>query len=197
MMRIILASGSKQRRDVLDLIGLKYEVIKSNAEEECSEKEPGKYVEQLSIVKAKSVAEELKENAIIIAADTIIYFNGKVYEKPKTKKEAFDNLKELSGKMNSAYTGITIIDLYQNKTISFSSKVDVYFRNISDKDIEWYVNNESRILDCCGYVVLGKASLFVDKVDGDYNTLFGISPSILYENLKKLGYSISDFELQD
>lgn len=105
-------------------------------------------------------------------------------------------MKELSGAKNSAYTGITIIDLYKNKTISFSSKVDIYFKSITDDEIDWYVNNEDKIFKCCGYVPLGKASLFIDRIDGDYNTLLGISPSVVFEKLKELGYSINDFEFE-
>ncbi|MBQ9072371.1 MAG: Maf family protein [Bacilli bacterium] len=119
-----------------------------------------------------------------------------MYEKPKTKKEAYINLKELSNNKHSAYTGITIIDLYKEKTISFSSRVDIYFKKLSDEEIEWYVNNEEKIFKCCGYVPLGKASIFIDKIDGDYNTLLGISPSIMFEKLKELGYSITDFDFE-
>ena len=195
-MKLILASSSKQRQDIFKMIGLKYEVITSDVEENSKEKEPDKYVEELSLNKAKSVCNQIDGKAIIIAADTIIYFNNKKYEKPKTKEEAFNNMKELSGNKNSAYTGITIIDLYKNKTVTFSSKVDVYFKDISEEEINWYVNNEKKILKCCGYVPEGKASLFIDKIEGDYNTLLGISPSIVFEKLKELGYSISDFEFE-
>ena len=195
-MKLILASSSKQRQDIFNMIGLKYEVITSDVEENSKEKEPDKYVEELSLNKAKSVCNQIDGKAIIIAADTIIYFNNKKYEKPKTKEEAFNNMKELSGNKNSAYTGITIIDLYKNKTVTFSSKVDVYFKDISEEEINWYVNNEKKILKCCGYVPEGKASLFIDKIEGDYNTLLGISPSIVFEKLKELGYSISDFEFE-
>ena len=177
------------------MIGLKYEVITSDVEENSKEDKPDKYVEELSLNKAKSVCNQIRDKAIIITADTIIYCDNKKYEKPKTKREAFDMLKELSGNKNSAYTGITIIDLYQNKTITCSSKVDIYLKNISDEEINWYVENESRILTCCGYVPLGKAAMFIDKVDGDYYTLLGISPSIIWEKLKELGYQIDDFEL--
>lgn len=69
-------------------------------------------------------------------------------------------------------------------------------KEIIDEDIMWYVENEENILNICGYAMLGKASLFLDKVNGDYNTLFGISPSKVYEKFKELGYKISDFELQ-
>lgn len=196
-MRIILASSSKQRQDIFKMIGLKYDVVTSDIDEESDEIEPDKYVKELSLNKAKSVCRQINDKAIIIAADTIIYYNNKKYEKPKTKEEAFNNLKELSGNKNSAYTGLTIIDLYKNKTISSYSKVDVYFKNISDEEINWYVNNESKIFKCCGYVPLGKASIFIDKIEGDYNTLLGISPSAVFDILKDLGYSINDFEFDN
>lgn len=194
MVKIILATGSKQRQDIFKMLGLNYEVITSDIDEESDEVLPDKYVEELSFNKAKCVSGKVNDKAIIVAADTIIYFNNKKYEKPKSKEEAFNNLKEMSGKKNTAYTGITIMDLYQNKTISFSSKVDIYFKEISDEDIDWYVNNESKIFKCCGYVPLGKASLFIDKIDGDYNTVLGISPSVLFEKFKELGYKTSDFD---
>ena len=191
-MRIILASASRQRKEILDMIGLKYEVIPSDIEEKSNKKRSNKYVEELSLKKAKSVADKVGDNAIIIAADTIIYFNNKKYEKPKSKEEAFYNLKELSGNKNSAYTGITIIDLYQNKTITTSSKVEVYFKKMTNEEINWYINNESKIYTSCGYVPEGKAALFIDKINGDYNTLLGISPSILIDELKSLNYSLED-----
>ncbi len=196
MVKIILASSSKQRQDILKMIGLNFEIVTSDVEEISNETEPYKYVEELSLNKAKSASNKIKSKAIIIAADTIIYFNNKKYEKPKSKEEVFNNLKELSGNKNSAYTGITIMDLYKEKTITFCSKVDVYFKNLTNEEINWYVNNESNIFKCCGYVPLGKASLFIDRVDGDYNTLLGISPSILFEKMKELGYSIKDFDFE-
>lgn len=195
-MKIILASSSKQRQDIFKMIGLKYEVVTSNVDEMGNEKNPEKYVEELSLNKARSVKDQVNEKAIIISADTIIYYNNKKYEKPKTKEEAFNNIKELSGTKNTAYTGITIMDLYKNKTITFSTSVDVHFKQISDSEIEWYVNNEPKIFKCCGYVPLGKAALFIDKIEGDYNTLLGISPCAIFEKLQELGYSITDFEFE-
>ena len=94
-MKIVLASSSKQRQDILNMIGLKYDVVTSNVAEESSEKEPGKYVEELSLNKAKSAKEQINEKAIIISADTIVYGNDKIYEKPKTKEEASIFLKGL------------------------------------------------------------------------------------------------------
>lgn len=191
-MRIILASASKQRQDIFNMIGLKYDVITSDVPEESNKIEPDKYVEELSLNKAKSVKKQIKDKAIIISADTIIYSNNKIYEKPKSKEEAYSNLKELSNNKCTAYTGITLIDLYKEKVICSSSKVNVYFNEIKDEEAEWYVNNEEKIFKCCGFVPLGKAALFINIIEGDYNTLLGISPSIVYNKLKELGYSVND-----
>ena len=94
-MRIILASSSKQRQDIFNMIGLKYDVITSNEPEESNQTSPNKYVEELLLNKAKSVKKQIDSKAIIISADTIIYCNNKIYEKPKSKEEAYLNLKEL------------------------------------------------------------------------------------------------------
>lgn len=195
-MRIILASASKQRQDIFNMIGLKYDVITSDVPEESNQTEPDKYVEELSLNKAKSVKKQIKDKAIIISADTIIYSNNKIYEKPKSKEEAYSNLKELSNNKCTAYTGITLIDLYKEKVICSSSKVNVYFNEIKDEEAEWYVNNEKKIFKCCGFVPLGKAALFINKIEGDYNTLLGISPSIVYNKLKELGYSVNDLAFE-
>lgn len=193
-MRLILASNSKQRKDIFEKIGWKYEIITSKVKEESNSTNPEEYVKDLAKAKAKSVESQINDKAIIIAADTIICMNGKIYEKPKSKEEAFENLKEMSGKTTYAITGTTINDLYKNKVISFSDTVEVKLKNINDDEIRWYVENEEHLLNISGYAMLGKASLFLDKVNGDYNTLFGISPSKVYNNLKKLGYELKDFE---
>ena len=196
-MKLILASSSKPRQDILKNIGWKYEVIKSLVEEKSDSTNPSEYVKDLSRDKANSVASQINEKGLIVAADSVIYMDGKIYEKPKNKEEAYQNMKEMSGKVTCAVTGVTIKDLYQDKEICFSDTVEVYIKEISDEEIKWYVENEENILNRCGYAMLGKASIFLDKVNGDYNTLFGISPSKLYEKFKELGYKISDFELEN
>lgn len=195
-LKLILASSSKQRQDIFKNIGLKYEVIKSLVEEKSNSTDPSEYVKDLSKDKANSVASQINEKAIIIAADSIIYMNGKIYEKPKSKEEAYQNLKEMSGKITYAVTGVAIKDLYKNREVCFSDTAEVHIKEISEEDIKWYVENEKDILNRCGYAMLGKASIFLKKVNGDYNTLFGISPSKMYDKLKELGYKISDFELE-
>lgn len=192
-MKIILASGSKQRRDIFDYMGLKYEIVKSNIEEKSNYKTPNKYVMDLSRQKGLSVKNKIKERCLIISCDTIIYMNGKKYEKPKTKMEAKNNIKEMIGKTTYAYTGVTIIDTMNNKDITYYDKATLKLRkDITEEEIDWYVNNEENLLERCGYTILGKGIIFIDKVIGDYNTIFGISASSLIRHLKELGYNIND-----
>lgn len=196
-MKVILASSSKVRQDIFDMIGIEYEVITSLVEEESTATNPEEYVKEISKKKAESVVSQIDYNAIIIAVDEVIYMDGKIYEKPKTKEEAYNNIKEMIGKTTYAITGITIKDLYQDKEIVFSDVCEVTLKkNISDEDIQWYVDNEESILNRCGYAILGKAAIFVEKINGDYNTVIGISPSRLHDKIKELGYELSDFNIR-
>ena len=195
-MKLILASSSKNRQDLFKMVGLKYEVVKSTIEEHSDATDPKEYVKDLSRDKANSVAEQINEKAIIIAADTVIYMDGKIFEKPKDKKEAYETMKSMSGKVTYGVTGITIKDLYKDKEITFADTAEVHFKEISDEDIKWYIENDKYVLQRCGYSIMGKAAFFIDKVVGDYNTVFGISLSRVYSKLQELGYSLSDFELE-
>ena len=196
-MKLILASNSKFRKTIFDIIGWKYEILTSKVEEKSDSTDPHQYVIDLSKDKANSVSSQLNEKAIIIAADTVICMDDKIFEKPKSKQEALNNMKYMSGKSNFALTGVTIKDLYQNKELSFVDSTEVYFRNIDDNDISWYVQNESDILDKAGYGIGGKASLFVDKIVGDFYNVLGLPIGKLYSKINELGYSISDFEMQE
>ena len=192
-MKLILATNSKRRHDIFDMVGIKYEVVTSDVDEISNAREPDEYVKELSKNKAEAVAKKLKDKAVIVSADTIVYMDGKTYEKPKSKQEAFESMKEMSGKKTYVYTGMTIKDTYQNKTATICDVCAVFVREMSDDEIKWYVENQENILDISGYAMLGKADMFLDRVEGDYNTLFGISPSKVYGMLKSLGYKLKDF----
>ena len=119
-MKLILASNSKTRKELFDVIGWKYEVVTSKIEENSNSTDPKQYVIDLSKDKANSVASQITEKAIIVSADSIIYMDNEKFEKPKSKEEAFKNMKKMSGKVNYALTGVTIKDLYQGKEVSFA-----------------------------------------------------------------------------
>ena len=196
-MKLILASSSKQRQYLLNMLGLEYEIITSNEPEESNAKNPDQYVIDLSRIKANSVTTQIQTPALILAADSIIYMDEHIFEKPKTKQEAFDNLKKMKGKTTYAVTGVTLKDLYKNKEISFADTCEVSFKNnISDEDIWWYVKNEEHVLERAGYSVAGKTSFFVDKIVGDFYTVVGLPISMLHTKIQELGYKLSDFELK-
>lgn len=194
--RLILGSQSRNRREILDMVGLKYEVIKSLEEENSTKTNPQEYVSELSKIKARSVENQLNGKGIIITADTVIALDGKMYEKPKSKEEAELFMRKVSGATTYATTGVTIKDLYQNKKITFSEQTEVKFRKLSQSEITWYINNEENLLNICGYVIKGKAALFIESINGDFNNAIGLPISRVLEELKKLGYEISDFELK-
>ena len=196
-MRLILASNSSIRKSLFDMIGWKYEVISSNIEENSSANSIEQYVIDLSKDKANSVASKIEGKALIISADSVICMENEKFEKPKSKEEAFEFMKKMSGQVTYGITGVTIKDLYQNKEISFSDITEVHFKEIPDKDILWYIENEKHLLNRAGYALGGKASLFADKVIGDFYNVLGMPISKLYSKLNEFGYSISDFDMND
>lgn len=194
-MRIILASSSITRRKIMDELNIKYDIITSDIEERSQSSDPRLYVEELSRNKALSVSNKVQDNkSLIIAADTIIYKDGKKYEKPKTIEEVIANLKELSGAKNQGITGVTIFDTSNGNSETFSCTTDVYFKNISEEDIMWYVSHEKDLLKKAGYSLEGTMSLFLEKIDGDYYNVLGLPLGMLYSKINEMGYSLKDFE---
>lgn len=194
-MKIILASNSKTRKKILDSLNIKYDVIVSDKEEIANDSDPRKYVEELSKVKAKSVSEKIdRSDVIIIAADSIIYKDGKIYQKPKSIEEAMENLREFSNCKNQGITGVTIIDMSNRRNVTFSCVTDVYFKRICEEDIKWYVKHEKDLLKKAGYSLEGTISLFVEKIEGDFYNVLGLPLGMLYTKLNELGYSLDDFE---
>ena len=150
-MRLILASKSLTRKSIMDSLNIKYDIISSNADEISASNDPVKYVEELSVIKAKAVMKKVKTKDNIIAADSIIYKDGKKYEKPKSIEEAKQTLRELSNTKNQGITGVTLVDTSNNNKLTFSCVTDVYFKTISEEDINWYVEHEEGLLDKAGY----------------------------------------------
>lgn len=192
-MKLILASNSRTRKEILDKVGLKYEVCPSNIEEHSVETDPKGYVMDLSRQKGLAVASSVSEG-VILSADSIIYIDDKKLEKPKTKESAKEMLKLLSGRVNYAVTGVTIIDKYQDKTITFNEVTEVYFDDMTEEEMDWYIDNEQFIFERCGYSIAGKSAIYIPKINGDYYNILGMPISRVYKELHKLGYNLSDFE---
>lgn len=191
-MKLILAANSRTRKEVLDKVGLIYDVIPSNIEEHSDKTDSKEYVMDLSRQKAKTIAKDLKES-VILSADSIIYIDDKKLEKPKTKEQAKIMLRNLSGRVNYAVTGVTIIDLYQNKKVTLNEVTEVYFDELTEEEIDWYIENEQYIFERCGYSIAGKSAIYIPQINGDYYNILGMPISRVYKKLNKLGYKLSDF----
>lgn len=192
-MKLILASNSKWRKKIINDAGFFCECIGSNADENIEFNDPKEYVIKLSKLKADEVKKKVTDG-IIVSADTIGYMDNEKFEKPKSREEAFKNLKKLSGKVNYAVTGVTIIDLATNQEISFSDVAAVHFKEMSDEEINWYIDHEKGIYQCAGYSIETCGSLFVTKIEGDFNSIVGLPINRIFDEIKKFGYSINDFE---
>ncbi len=190
MKKIILASSSPRRKDLLLQIGLKFEVDPSNYEEDMTLKmEPRKLAEYLSLGKAEDVAKRHK-NAIIVSADTITAVGGEVFGKPKTAERAKYMLQKLSGKLHSIITGFTVIDTESGKQISRSVETKVYFRSISEEEMDAYIATREPLDQGGGYAIQGIAALFVEKIEGDYFNIVGLPIGAVVEELKNFGVKI-------
>ncbi len=192
----ILASSSPRRRDILNQIGIEFKVVESNIDEEVSEKcSPEKYVELLAERKAEVVfnnISEEEEEVIVIGADTIVVYNDEILGKPNDKKDAFNTLRTLQGDKHSVYTGISVFYKNNDGIIkkTDSDKTDVYMLPLTDGEILHYIESEEPLDKAGSYAVQGKGSVIIEKIDGDFYTVVGLSPSKLYKIFNSMGIKI-------
>ena len=190
MKTIILASASPRRKELLEKIGLKFEVEPSNHEEDIgSDLEPHGLARKISLEKAQAVASRHK-NAIVIAADTLGVFRGKIVGKPRTEAEARKMLAMLSGKSHRVITGFTIIDTDSNKTLSRTVETKVYFRKLTPEEIDAYVKTGEPLDKAGAYAIQGLGAVIVEKIEGDYYNVIGLPLSALAESLKEFGVCV-------
>ena len=191
-MKIILGSASPRRKDLLKEIFDEFEIIPSNFDEDCikqDETNPGKLVETLSKCKGEEVFSRIKleEDFVIISSDTMVFCNNKLLGKPKDEKEAFKMLKMLENNMHTVYTGLFVLVKVGEKIerILTHSKTDVYFKKLSDEQILEYIERENPLDQAGSYAIQKGAKKFVDRIDGNYNTVVGLDTEKLKEILKK------------
>jgi len=187
MKKIILASASPRRKQLLKQIGLRFKVEPSNYEENIrSALEPHELAQKISLQKAEVVASKHKD-AIVIAADTFIVFGGQILGKPGTEKEARKMLKMISGKSHSVITGLSIIDTGKNKKLSKSVETKIHMRKLTPAEINAYVESKEPLDKAGAYAIQGLGAVFVEKIEGDYFNVIGLPLSALTEALKEFG----------
>lgn len=176
MGKIILASASPRRRELLSMLGVDFEVCTSCADEK-NDGMSGDYARIAAEIKAEDVYSKRKDG-IILSADTIVCIDGKILGKPKDKADAENMLKLLSGRMHSVYTGFCVIKDGVKK--SAFEKTDVYFREISAELLSWYIESEEWRGKAGSYAIQGRGSLLAEKIDGDYFNVVGLPVSRIF-----------------
>ncbi len=190
MRRIVLASASPRRKELLELIGLRFEVEPSNYDEETvSGSEPHEMVRELSLGKARAAAAK-HGNAIIIGADTIVVLGDKVMGKPHMAPEAREMLRTLGGKVHSVITGFAILDAETGKVLSRSVETKVHMRKLTPEEIDSYVRSKEPLDKAGGYAIQGLGAVLVERIEGDYFNVVGLPLSALAESLKEFGVRV-------
>ena len=184
MARIILASASPRREELLEKTGLEFEVDPGNhAEELRPADDPHALAREISLKKASIVAGRYTD-ALIIAADTFIVFRDMILGKPETEVEARKMIAVLNGKRHVVVTGFTIIDVESGKTVSKSVETAVYMRKLSSKEIEAYVRSGEPLGKAGAYAIQGLGAVLIDRIEGDYFNVVGLPLADLVEALK-------------
>ncbi len=181
---LVLASQSPRRLQLLHQVGFTVEVIPSDIEENSKTTSPKKFTTDLAIKKAKNVAAKT-ENRIVIGADTIVVLDKEILGKPIDKIAARQMLQNLSGREHVVYSGIAIVDSDNNKIISDCESTVVSFRELTNNEIEIYVEKDNPLDKAGAYGIQDSSALFVDRIEGCYYNVMGFPLTCFYLNLQK------------
>jgi septum formation protein len=187
MKKIILASSSPRRKQLLESLGIKFHIAPSNIDEKLNPRlGPRKQAEELSRQKAEAIAHRFKD-AIIIAADTMVVLDNELIGKPLSLAHGKQILKKLSGRDHVVVTGYTILDTATGKSITKSEETKMYLRKLSEKEIDAYIKKENILDKAGGYAIQGIGSILFERIEGDYFNAVGLPLCSVAQELKKFG----------
>jgi len=188
--RIILASASPRRRELMAQSRYEFEVQVSHKEELYTSTEPEEVVKELALLKAQDIAEKNeKKDLIVIGADTVVAYKGAILGKPRSKEEAFLMIKGFQGDKHQVYTGIAILSFNEEGKRTFVNhaiRTDVYVNPMTDEEIQTYIESDN-VMDKAGsYGIQSGFAIHIEKIEGDYFNVVGLPISYIYEELKKI-----------
>lgn len=203
MSRIVLASASPRRKELLEQIGMEFEICPAKGEEIITASEPDQVVLELSTQKAKEVASGIlsynekhrelvtPQDILVIGADTVVAYEGQILGKPKDEADAKRMLALLSGNIHSVYTGVTFVFMDKEERCgqySFFEETKVEFYPLSENEIDAYVATGDPMDKAGSYGIQGPFAAYVKGICGDYNNVVGLPVARLCQELKKLGF---------
>ena len=187
-MSIVLASASPRRRELLEMMGLEFEIVPAKDELDAEGLPPAEAVAKIALGKAMSVAKLRAENDLVIAADTLVCLDGELLGKPKDEAEAFAMLKKLSGNEHQVYTGVAVSQ--GDKSVSCAEMTKVRFCRMSVEDIKNYIATFEPMDKAGAYGIQGKGAVFIEGIEGDYFNVMGLPLHRLSLMLKEFGFSL-------
>lgn len=191
MKRIILASGSPRRKELLTQIGVIFEIVKAEGEEMITTAIPTEAVKELSGQKAREVAAKC-DGAVIIGADTVVAANGQILGKPKDKEDALRMLRLLQGREHEVITGVTVILKEMQRTIQFAEITKVHVFPMTEKQMEAYAESGEPMDKAGAYGIQGKFAAYVSGIEGDYNNVVGLPIGRLYQEMLAAGVDLCE-----
>jgi septum formation protein len=193
MPKFILASASKARLRLLQNVGIEAIVLPSDFDESLVNiSDPKELVQTLALRKGETVAAQQTEG-LVLGCDSVLAIDGEIYGKPADAAEAIARWQKMRGRIGQLLTGHALIDLQQSKTLVSCQVTEVYFAEVSEKQIAAYVAT-GEPLKCAGCFALeGKGGLFIEKISGCHSNVIGLSLPLLRQMLEKLGYDVTDF----
>jgi len=187
-MSIVLASASPRRRELLEMMGLEFEIIPAQDELDAAGLSPAEAVAKIALGKALSVAKDRPSEDLIIAADTLVCIDDVLLGKPKNEQEAFEMLRMLSGNEHQVYTGIDVS--CGGKSSSAAEMTKVRFCEMTDEDIMAYIATFEPMDKAGAYGIQGKGAVFIEGIEGDYFNVMGLPLHKLSLMLKDFGFSL-------
>jgi len=186
MARLILASASPRRKELLEQLGISDFVVRpAPAEIEPEGLPPGETVQATALAKGQAVAEMAAPGELVLAADTEVYFEGKLLGKPKDEADAMAMLRRLSGAKHTVYTGIALI--LDGVVRTDVEVTDVYFRTLTEEEIRAYVATGEPMDKAGAYGIQGRAAHFVRRIEGDVYNVIGLPLCLLTERAREMG----------
>lgn len=181
----VLASKSPRRKELLKNIGISAEIMPANVDESAlSTLPPDKMVTQLAILKASDVARSFRADTYVIAADTVVVLDGKIFGKPHDIEDAKRMLTALSANTHTVYTGYCVIRCRDGAAVSKYEKTDVTFRALSEREIDAYIKTREPMDKAGAYGIQEKGSIFIEKINGDYFNVVGLPVCALSKLLR-------------
>jgi len=190
---MILASNSQRRQEILKDAGFNFKVITNDIEEISDKKIITEKILDIAEKKLESIAKN-NVNEFILAADTVVELDGKIFGKPKNREEAFRVLKALSGKIHKVITAYVFKNISKNILIKDVVISEVKFLELDDDTIDWYLNTGEPFDKAGAYGIQGYGRILVEKINGDYYSIMGFPISNFLKNLRKIGYKISQID---